>query len=139
MAGKESDAAYTGLEACNHDDDAPEVMPGQPHLHRSPSDTRPEAYNSEPLIAHDSSGNRPFSPRGTKSAFTEDVRSSYMGPPGYDKSEGQEQERRQLPRRYCGMRRAVLVWVAIVAVVIIVIAAVLGGVLGTVLHRRSSP
>jgi len=69
-------------------------------------------------------------------SYADETRPAYMSNDAKESSAvAHENFVPQRPRRYCGMRKAILIAVIIV-VLVVIIGAVLGGVLGALLHKN---
>lgn len=154
-----SDKRYNSLEHSAPEvvelQDAPEVVPsaGLPlarqesdllpeSYKRQRSDLLPETYDARPKWKqeHDAYG-----AYGTHSSAGDSAlpiytshdnpgSDSYLNAEGGDGQHGRKQQQNE--RRYCGLRKAVLIWIIVGIILLIIIAVVLGAVLGTVLPEK---
>ena len=134
---------HGGLEVTERPD-APEVVPGSsPPIERRSSLNMPETVHpGQYEMNRDEHGNYYGDGKTDAAApeYGDEARPAYMSndAKGGSGVAVQESQAPPKPKRYCGMRRGVLIALIIVAIVV-VIGAVVGGVLGALLpkHHKS--
>lgn len=140
MDAKYSPLEHGGLEAVERTEGM-EVVP-EPQFY--PPDRKSTMLNPEPVAAHyqtkqehgnyylDSSEKQVFSERisdSTQTPYSETNKPAYFN--------GEQPQKQRDGRRYCGMRKAIFIAVLVILALLVIIGAVLGGVLGTLLPKKS--
>lgn len=134
---------HSAPEVVELQNNAPEVVSsaGQP-LARQESDLLPETYD---VRAHRKQEHDAYGAYGTHSSGGDSAlpiytshdtpgSDSYLNAEGGDAQYGRREKSDE--RRYCGLRKKILIWIIVGLVLLIILAVILGAVLGTVLPDK---
>ena len=123
---------HDGLEVA-YQSDAPEVVP--PSVNRKSSLLQPEPFHAAPYEKQERWSQ--YGPAEESAPQYDPSRTSWFTPDSKQAAVAeQEIEGHSEERRYCGLRRRILLALIVAVILVVIIAAVLGGVLGTVLPKK---